>query len=545
VIIILQFPIQYSDEDIRSLAYRYHIESPNSHFQQSYIELFSIKKKTQNSLSPCNLNFFLDTLSQLSEDKIHFIKSHTYLPFVMPFLERSKWNQLIVEPSTFTAIWKIFDDTIKYCPDCMLEDSTHYGQCYVHREHQFRYVDVCITHGCSLITQCRECHAYYAENQNQELTMLPRCKNGHPVAKINKKNVDPMIVGLVNSYMALIDYYEEVDADTFIQKLNVILANKGYIHMKGAIYKNKVIEDMFSYFGSEKLCKFGLNKEKLLVHRAITMLFSTRHASIYIHFYLFLIQFLVGDIRSFLFEDPDYSIPLPFGIGPWLCKNKICPYRDLPVITSCIRIVKQYTSGHFTCPFCGYSYIRRYEHGETDNPNKFRVSDMGFLWKESVGKRLSEGRSILSISKEIGSDMGTIKKFKLNMLDTSRSKKRGDINQYKMEFMGFIKCLPEVSSRREIRKTFGYGKYDKLMKADRDWMEKVLPSRQINMSKHRDYQLLDEEAYDQAEKAFEQLLLENPPQRITKKLILKRTPGLIRGRLFGINKDQFSRLIPC
>lgn len=535
---ILRFPLQYPDEDIRSLAYRYHIESHNESFQKSYTDLFTVKKY-KNGVFPCNLDIFLDALFEQEESKIHFIKSHTYIPFIKPFIERTKWKKLNNEPFSFTAIWRIFDDNIKYCPECMLKDSQDYGLCYVHREHQFRYVDFCITHGCSLITKCNTCDETYAKRGDQDLVLLPRCNNGHEVNSSCSSVIDQFTIWVVDCFKIMIEHYDEIDAEWLNQKLISVLAKSGYIELKGAILKTKVIEDMIAFFGPELLRKFGLDEKKLLEHKMLTRLFNPRNFYTNIYFYLFLVKFLIGDFKKFIIDPFEYSTPVPFGKGPWLCKNKICPSFDLPVITSCIRTVKQHISGQFTCTICGYSYLKRFELLKTTNPKKGRVIDMGFLWREIVSKMILEKRSLLSISKEIGSDVVTIKKYKLNTLDTSHTKAKLDIKDLKDEFIKFMNSLENVIGRIEIKKLFSPGKYDVLMKNEREWMENLLPNRKKNLSKYPEYHLLDEEAYKSVNKAYEQLLFENPPQRITKILILKRTTRLIFSRLTSKSKRHF------
>lgn len=535
---ILRFPTQYPDEDIRSLAYRYHIESHNENFQKSYTELFAVKKY-KNGVFPCNLDIFLESLCEQEETKTHFIKSHTYIPFIKPFIERSKWKKLMNEPFSFTSVLRIFDDNIKYCPECMLKDTLDYGLCYVHREHQFRYVDICITHGCGLITKCNTCDEYYAKKGDQNLALLPKCNNGHEINSSCSKVIDQFTIWVVDSFRIMIDHYDEIDAEWLNQKLIPILANSGYIELKGAILKTKIIEDMIAFFGPELLHKFGLYEKKLLEHRTITRLFNPYNFYTNIYFYLFLVKFLIGDLKKLIVDPYEYSTTLPFGKGPWVCKNKICPSFELPVITNCIRTVKQHISGQFTCTICGYSYLQRFEFLKTNNPRKGRVIEMGFLWRETVSKMILENRSLLSISKEIGSDVLTIKKYKLNILDTSRTKAEIDIKDLKDEFIKFMNSLENVIGRIEIKKLFGKGKYDKLMKNEREWMENLLPNRKRNLSKYREYPLLDEEAYESVNKAYEQLLLENPPQRITKILILKRTTRVIFSRLTMNSKKHF------
>ncbi|BFT69420.1 TnsD family Tn7-like transposition protein [Paenibacillus sp. P36] len=536
---MLNLPIQFPDEDIRSIVFRYHIESGNESFYKSHSELFSIRPD-KNKIFP-KLHFFFDLHYKEEEDRKKFMKCHTYLPFLMPFIERSKWETLISRPTAFRSAWRIFEDRIKYCPECMTMDDLEYGMCYPHREHQLRYIEICMLHECKLIRSCDLCGEYYSSRGDLSLTLVPRCPNEHLVYRshVHTAELNPFMTWIVESFRLMIEHYGEIDANYLLEKLIGVLSKSGYIELQGAILKSKLIEDMVAFFGEELLNKYGLNENQLLERRTVVKLFTSEDLYHHIYFYLFVVKYLVGDFNKFLFSDYEYSSVLPFSKGPWLCKNKICPSYNLPVITECIRKVNQYITGQFTCCICGYSYVQRYNSlSNSPPPKKGRVKDLGFLWRERVAKLLSEGRSIHSISKQIGSCQATIKKFKLNILDTSRGKAKKSTEVLKNEFTELM-SKRGFTTRSKIRKEFGDSKYIKLMRLEREWMENLLPQRKANLYKYRDYHQLDIEAYESVNKAYKQLLTENPSQRITRILILKHTTRLVFSRLHAKKKNCF------
>ncbi|NOU62818.1 hypothetical protein GC096_01990 [Paenibacillus sp. LMG 31461] len=422
----------------------------------------------------------------------------------------------------------------------MKMDDNEYGMCYPHREHQLRYIDICMIHKCNLITCCDLCGEYYSSKGDLSLALVPRCTSGHEVHNngLQTAEPDPSMTWIVESFRLMINHYGEIDAKSLIEKLVPVLAKLGYIEFKGAILKSKVIEDMVAFFGKDLLHKYGINKDDLLERTTIGKLFTPNNVYINIYLYLFLIKFLIGDFKKLIVCNFEYSTKLPFDKGPWLCMNKICPSHNLPVINECIRTVKQHIYGRFTCTICGYSYVQRFESYKDNSAKKFKIVDFGFLWRETVTKMLSENRSLQSISKKVGSYTQTIKKFKLNILDPARCKTKYSVETLQNEFEKFM-YKKSFTSRGEVRKEFGVGKYDRLMKIKRDWMENLLPQCKVNLFKYRNYDQLDIEAYDSVLIAYEQLRVENSVQRITKIVILKHTSKLIFCRLTGIKKNCF------
>ncbi|MBA2937063.1 TniQ family protein [Paenibacillus sp. CGMCC 1.16610] len=459
----------------------------------------------------------------------------------MPFIKRSKWETLIKKPFTFKSAWRMFDDKIKYCPECMHSDAIKYGICYPHREHQFRYINICAIHECSLITSCNLCSKDYSLKGDLplNLALVPRCSSGHMVPRngLHPGELDPFEIWMVESLRLMIDHYTEIDAEKLIEKFIPILAKSGYIGIKGAILKRKVIEDMIAFFGTKLLHKYGLNEKILLEQTVIVKLFTPNNLHTNIYLYLFLVKFLIGDFKKLILCDLEYSTRLPFDKGPWLCKNRICPSYNLPVITGCIRIVKKRISGQFTCSICGYSYIQRFESFIDNSAKKVLLVDFGFLWRETVTKMLSENMPIVYISKKIGSAKATVKKFKLNILNTNRSLMPKNIEPLKDEFINLMH-IGNFTSRCEVRNQFGLQKFNNLMKTEREWMENLLPKKKS--SKYRDYRQLDIESYESVKKAYEQLLIENPNRRISKTLILNRTSKLLYSRIRN-KVDCFSK----
>lgn len=87
----------------------------------------------------------------------YFINAHTLLPFYGPFLPQERLNHLreqmldgdgramrrsigLIGTNIPVPLW------IRYCPVCVEEDRTMYGECYWHRMHQVPGVEICHIH---------------------------------------------------------------------------------------------------------------------------------------------------------------------------------------------------------------------------------------------------------------------------------------------------------------------------------------------------------------------------------------------------------------
>ncbi|SEC58327.1 Tn7-like transposition protein D [Paenibacillus sp. GP183] len=168
------------------------------------------------------------------------------------------------------------------------------------------------------------------------------------------------------------------------------------------------------------------------------------------------------------------------------------------------------------------------------------------MWREKVNGLLRENKSILFISKFVGSDMETINKFRDNINYQDEKGLAGRpghaLNDLKKELVDLLQSQLKGKNRKQIKIFFGFSKYDKLMKHERVWMEEMLPPRKINLIKKINYKEHDEETYPLIEQVAKQIYLENPPVRITKTMILKRVSSFELARLNGRNKHKFVRI---
>lgn len=92
------------------------------------------------------------------------LRELTVLPFWMAFNQATKHRfRVNLDPASgpVTDLTRLGHTTFlpgaRYCPSCILEDFTTYGEPYIHRHHQLPVVGVCVKHGAALRFSCPAC----------------------------------------------------------------------------------------------------------------------------------------------------------------------------------------------------------------------------------------------------------------------------------------------------------------------------------------------------------------------------------------------------
>jgi predicted transcriptional regulator len=268
-------------------------------------------------------------------------------------------------------------------------------------------------------------------------------------------------------------------------------------------------------------------------------------------FYILLMRFASGSVADFLRKNMSYSYALPFGVGPWVCVNPICPQHSQKVILKCTRKVHEWVTGYFTCPYCGMTYYRRgLPHVEDEN--LYSIESMGELFIKKAIKYFHKGFTIKQIADLLQSNRTTVRKYlkpyrtkiEKNQLISNQKVELGEIqkgvqevavaNQMsklevsKATIMENIRKLGGNITRPQIRKVNSH-RYDYVMKHDRAWMEKHLPKRK-ELPTLLNLETLDGEMFRLVSKTVEELWRNPPKEKITRPQIFKALPSYIQGR---------------
>ncbi|MEK5209830.1 TnsD family Tn7-like transposition protein [Psychrobacillus sp. FSL H8-0510] len=563
---IISFPTTFPDEDFRSILYRYHLRSPHRSYLKNRKELLG-KAYSTMVMYPENLIHVINGLGVSEEFIINLIDNHTFYPLFRPFVNKDLHNTItnVFYNSSGGLSMKIktlenqfLSNSIRYCPTCLNDDYERFGEVYAHRTHQFSFLTVCPIHETKLVYSCSHCDIPFASSNANLMLTEPKCPNGHEINENTKEWMDTNKYEFLDDIKALMSY-NTLTLNYVYQQLMVRLGNRGYIHFKGdTIFKKDLISDMVDYYGKEVLIELGLNVNELL--RVMPSLFAPDDLRKHTIFYILLMRFLSGNTENFLKQDETYFFPLPFGNGPWVCNNRICPQYNQRVINICRRKVHEWITGYFTCNYCGMTYYRKgFPHLEDET--LFSIETMGALFINQATKYINKGYTITQTAEFLRSNRTTVRKYlklykkenESNLLTINQNNGHKEILQGKLEVavtdnnsklelcketvLEAISILGKRANRPQIRK-YNIHRYDWGMKHDRTWMELHLPPKR-KLPKMLNLESLDDEMYQLVSAAVDRLW-ENPPEtKITKTSIFKTIPSFVQNRCY-----RFSEYLP-
>jgi hypothetical protein len=543
------FPMCRPDEDLRSIIFKYSKQSLDRLWVVSKT-LFGVASKP-NRIMYANIGQMLETIKVPGTIHFnHFINQHTFWPIFRVFMQKEKMEQaynylykseISINSPFNPSLLSMISDDIRYCQICMMEDYSR-GEVYIHRMHQFRHFDVCYIHKIKLLSVCYECSMPLAELSRYQL-IKPECPNCQ--AKIDfladEPQAHPLVIELLSNLFILLNHEHELNANIFVQKILIRLGNLGYIHFKGAIYKTNMIQDFLGSYSIEEFDQIGLNSSYINDHKFVTKMFDQKFVQTSVMFYLLLQKWLFNSAEKLIQTTETYSYPLPFGPGPWLCFNKICPEHKQKVVVICTRHVHEYVTGVFCCPVCGMIYSRRSKPGQVENEYNFSVEFFGDLWMDRLNELSQTGMTQDEIASILQTSNISVRKY-LRILSNTRENKNYRFSKYTDEVIESrlqdsrellkqtIDKLGKEARRPAIRNMMGKNLYDWLMKNDRDWMERMLPSRQPNLYLSRDYESIDRDLCMKIKKVKEDLVASDIPRKITPNMMLRQLSKLDYGR---------------
>ncbi|ASA24275.1 TnsD family Tn7-like transposition protein [Paenibacillus donghaensis] len=250
------------------------------------------------------------------------------------------------------------------------------------------------------------------------------CPNGHEILA----NVDHCSNKVTDENQRLIDdlailmKQTSANLDTSFIKLISYAGAKGYIHFRGDfIYKKRLLSDMTEYFGVEYLKSFGLDPAYLMSEKEMVHFLQKNNLKDNLILYLLIMRFFAYNVKDWFYKDENYSIPIPFGNGPWLCVNTICPQYNNRIISTIYRKAHEWVTGRFSCPYCGMIYTRR-GIPKTEDETQYSIDTMGSLFIEQAVLFYENGLTFDEIANKLLSNRTTIRKYLMPHRGRKRSK---------------------------------------------------------------------------------------------------------------------------
>ncbi|SCW83091.1 TniQ protein [Paenibacillus tianmuensis] len=562
------FPKCYPDEDFRSIVYRYHLHTGNLRFKQSIIELFG--RNTPQGIIPQNLEALIKRLpeGQISIDKL--LNEHSFFPLYRPFLPNPK--RVLIEESIkelkintskgvilSTRDNKLTTSNVRYCPHCLLEDFETFGECYLHRLHQTRDLDICHHHQISLVDRCPTC--LLPLTSNFAFLSEPYCSLGHPIREATDQFFE-----LAKIKLSLIGYYEYL----FTAKTKLLyddmerlvkdgLTRNGFVNQKGTVNKKAFFDEFINSLSEEVQECFGISKEYFLERWAYNRLLKPKQFLFIPNVFLLILRFLKISLDSIKSMTATCLVDDPFGDGPWECVNVVCPSYKSNIITKYTQNYnrnKSKITGFFQCEICGFVYSKGWPPDQFDEQKtKIGIRDRGKLWRNQLLLLHRTGLSGYAISKKLQVDRAIIyhhlrqmgvndmesgmNEISMALDQTSAATETTDKETYRSLLLGMLKQDPQISRSQLAR---SHNKvYLWLLKNDRLWFAEVLPYKIAWESRRIDYEVLDEQLVVKVKEAA-QLLYHHkkPTQRILKSTIINQLEKVNRNQL-NDKKDKFPK----
>lgn len=360
------FPTPYPDELLYSVLCRFQLRGGSPTCRPLSEELFGRRSPLAPQVPP-----FIGELAAKIPKKTgmtadYFIAKTTAFPYFYPFLTNEKVNTFLdyMKSSCLDSKSQFFalglgkarqprETHLRFCPSCWKEDIEQYGEAYWRRGHQLPGVLVCHHHKAPLhrsaIMLVDASRDFYPASQQPAV--------GNACGHFSDSVMEKLVLLAEDSQWILDNGHELCSHTDTYRKYNLWLQAGGYQGLHGFTWHKQISEAVVGHYGQDVLqflnafdADQGTQWTRRIFHHADKLIYPMYH--------LLVIRLLAGSAASFFTgEEPR---PLPYGEGPWPCRNPLCEYDGRDVIES---IDIRYDRGHyraaFECPHCGMLYRRK------------------------------------------------------------------------------------------------------------------------------------------------------------------------------------------
>lgn len=417
------FPDPYPDELFYSLCARFSERMPYTTLRQTTEELFGDAQVIATVAFPSHLDQLVDRLPPESQyTAASLIADHTLLPFFAPFLPSTRLKRLRADMQEkrgpalhmragVMASTVPLPSVLRYCPCCVKEDRTRFGETYWHRLFQLPGVQVCPSHQVWLEESTVEIqfrqtrHAFVSAEQALSAMPFPRLVQESPTGQL--------LLALARDATWLLEQSNLVPGlEVFHQRYLQGLFEKNLATHHGRITMAAFQEQFLSSYPREVLQSLHCDLDPQISDHWLARLVRKPKGAHHPLRHLLLIHFLGYSVADFFTLSAAYQ---PFGKGPWPCLNQVCRFYRQPAITNCQIVYPPSMGGHptgiFSCA-CGFVYAR--SGPDTSAEDRFRrgkIIQFGFLWEETLQRLWHDPSfSVNAIAQRLGVDPLTVKR---------------------------------------------------------------------------------------------------------------------------------------
>lgn len=390
------FPDPYPEEVFYSLCARFSERMGYTTLRQVVEELFGDGQVIATVAFPSHLDQLVARLPPGSGyTAASLIADHTLLPFFGPFLPptrlirlsedmRGKRGPALHMRAGVMASTVPLPSALRYCPCCVEEDRTRFGETYWHRLFQLPGVLVCPDHQVWLeespvaIQHRQTRQVFVSAEQALQVLPLPRPIQGSPAGQVH--------LALARDAAWLLSRLDLAPGlELFHQQYLHGLFEKHLATYRGRITMTEFQEQFLSSYPQEVLhnlhCALDLHSNDHWLARLVRKPKGAHHP---LH-HLLLIHFLGYTAEDFFTRPAGHH---PFGEHPWPCLNPVCRFYRKPVIKSCQIVYPSSMGGHptgiFACA-CGFVYARSGpDVVPADRFRRGKIVQFGPLWDETL-----------------------------------------------------------------------------------------------------------------------------------------------------------------
>ena len=412
------FPTPYPDELFYSVLCRYHMRCgvPSTGITNREVGGFKVGQSIYLPQTVGRLSSMLPSEMGLTAEDV--LKETTIFPYIKPFIpeERGRRATEILtssEPNNlhnatgFSRLelpkWK----HLRYCKECWKDDLRVYGEAYWHRLHLLPGVMVCPVHG-TVISDSNLLIANLTREFHPASFALATLK----VAEQYTRKLKEQLISLSeDSAWLLQNGYTLLSLENTLERYLVLLNIRGFLNLSRTKTKSKELDDALrDYYGDALLGLLEINSgERIPWSRK---LFYRKGGLSNPLWHLLLMRFLAGSAEAFFMEQRQKL--LPYGSGPWPCRNPVCEHHLENTITV---IEEKYELSRFKatfkCPRCGFAYCRSNGGQTTLPPQSVRIYtvDYGWLWESMMMRHLKDGIPVMKIMELMHCGYRTVMEF--------------------------------------------------------------------------------------------------------------------------------------
>lgn len=449
------------------------------------------------------------------------ISNHTLYPYYTTFLSKQRAEKIQILMSEGSPRGEVHFSLglaastvyrpkyLRYCKECIKEDTKTYNEPYWHRSHQIPGVYFCPIHKVGLI----ESTVFSPTREHKfEYVPLSQLEVGQSSLKItNSKWKSHLLLIAECSYEILKNQNKFIDIS---KGYKAYLNENGYITAGSRIRFKSLIYDFIDFFSIDLLeylnCKIDLKSDDTWFHKIIRGGSGGTHPLRHILVQIFL--------RVNISEQKNN---IPFGDGPWPCLNKAAEHFMKNTINEC-NITRDYKTGFpvgtFRCS-CGFEYSRKGPDKSKEDRYKIgRIKSFGSVWMDKLKEYNQKDLSLRAKARLLGVDPITVKKYMNHPITINRDEDKLDNQMEKIKRRErFLISIKETKGNSIPISKLNSRDYLWLYRHDREWLNQNIPQSQNNKKKGDvvDWQARDNKVLDEVKNAFYLLQNESKPKKIS------------------------------